>query len=84
MISFAPPVVAWHDNADAAAPFVVLFHGRGSDRAPVAPVQVDDAARSDPAKRSGTLPSLEVLELGEQFAESPKVPAGPWSPVRSA
>jgi len=31
MTSFSTPVVAWHGDADAAAPLVVLFHGRGSN-----------------------------------------------------
>ncbi len=31
MTSFAAPVVAWHADADAAAPLVVLLHGRGSN-----------------------------------------------------
>ena len=31
MTSFAPPVVAWHGDAAAGAPLVVLLHGRGSN-----------------------------------------------------
>ncbi|MHB2022588.1 MAG: alpha/beta hydrolase [Mycobacteriales bacterium] len=31
MTSFAAPVVAWHGDGDAAAPLVVLLHGRGSN-----------------------------------------------------
>ncbi|MCU4185225.1 hypothetical protein K6U06_12700 [Acidiferrimicrobium sp. IK] len=31
MTAFAPPAVAWHGDSDAAAPLVVLLHGRGSN-----------------------------------------------------
>ncbi len=31
MTSFAPPVVAWHGDADPGGPLVVLLHGRGSN-----------------------------------------------------
>ncbi|MDA8285705.1 MAG: serine esterase [Actinomycetota bacterium] len=35
MTFFAAPVVAWHGDADAAAPLVVLLHGRGSNEADI-------------------------------------------------
>ncbi|MDE3206569.1 MAG: serine esterase [Acidobacteriota bacterium] len=35
MTAFASPVVVWHGDADAAAPLVVLLHGRGSSEADI-------------------------------------------------
>lgn len=35
MTTYAPPVVAWHGDANPGAPLVVLLHGRGSNEADI-------------------------------------------------
>ena len=76
MTSFAPPVVAWHDNADPGGPLVVLFHGRGSNETDIVgladrlPASAAYAAVRAPIGEGGGYAWFANRGIGRPTAES--------------